>query len=54
MATRKYCNIMYFIPEDGESEKNMNIFLIPTEPSEVTLAEIREEFPMPGDYHFRF
>ena len=52
--SRKFCNVMYFVPEDGETEKNMNIFLIPTDPSEVTLGEIRAEFPLPGDYHFRF
>ena len=54
MSQRVYCNVLYFVPEDGESEKSMNIFLIPSDPRTVTLREVREEFPLPGDYHFRF
>ena len=48
MATHKYSNVLYFVPEDGETEKAMNIFLLPLAPQEVTLADIRSQFPMPG------
>ena len=54
MAQKQMSNVLYFVPEDGETEKQMNIFLIQKAPEQVTLADIRSEFPMPGEYHFRF
>ena len=44
----------YFVPEDGENENSLNMFVIMKAPAKVTLADIRREFPMPGEYHFRF
>lgn len=49
--------IRYFIPEDGDTEINPNVFLAPR--SRQTnqpplLNEIKEAFPLPGKYHFRF
>eukprot|EP00980_Cylindrotheca_fusiformis_P006150 scaffold1319_cov126-Cylindrotheca_fusiformis.AAC.39 len=49
--------IRYFIPEDGDDELNPNVFLAPkprhpgTPP---TLGSVRDAFPLPGTYHFRF
>ncbi|CAB9527469.1 expressed unknown protein [Seminavis robusta] len=49
--------IRYFIPEDGDDEAYPNVFLaaksrhagVPP-----TLGQIRDAFPLPGRYHFRF
>lgn len=49
--------ISYFIPEDGDSEDHPNIFLMqkPTQSGfSPRLRDIKESFPMPGTYHFRF
>ncbi len=47
----------YFIPEDGDTEANPNVFLAP-KPSRPgyppTLEQIKASFPLPGKYHFRF
>jgi len=47
----------YFVPEDGDEERHPNVFLAPkprqpgTPP---TLQAVRDAFPLPGHYHFRF
>lgn len=47
----------YFIPEDGDNEHQPNVFLAPkprqpgTPP---TLGQVKQSFPLPGRYHFRF
>jgi hypothetical protein len=47
----------YFIPEDGDEEMCPNVFLAPkprqpgTPP---TLGQVKDSFPLPGRYHFRF
>lgn len=47
----------YFIPEDGDDETHPNVFLAPkprhpgTPP---TLGQVKNAFPLPGLYHFRF
>ena len=50
-------NSRYFIPEDGDDESCPNVFLAPkprqpgTPP---TLGQVKDAFPLPGRYHFRF
>jgi hypothetical protein len=50
-------DLRYFIPEDGDSEVFPNVFLAP-KPRQPgyppTLGEIKNAFPLPGRYHFRF
>lgn len=49
--------VRYFIPEDGDEELHPNVFLAPKprQPgSPPTLQAIRDSFPLPGHYHFRF
>ena len=45
------------MPEDGDSEDHPNIFLM-TKPTQSgfspRLRDIKDSFPMPGRYHFRF
>lgn len=49
--------IRYYIPEDGDIEDHPNIFLM-SKPAQTgfspCLRDIKESFPMPGKYHFRF
>jgi len=49
--------IRYFIPEDGDDEMHPNVFLAPKarQPGvPPTLLAIKDAFPLPGHYHFRF
>ena len=44
----------YYCPEDAESGKQLNCFLVRKATESITLADIRQDFPLPGEYHFRF
>jgi DIX domain len=47
----------YFIPEDGDSELQPNVFLAPKPRQQgypPTLGQIKNSFPLPGRFHFRF
>ena len=46
--------IYYFIPEDKDSIEKMNIFMIPKDYKNLRLNDIKENFPLPGNYYFRF
>jgi hypothetical protein len=46
--------VCYHIPSDRDDEEHPNAFAIPKPAEEVTLRDIRQAFPVPGDYHFRF
>lgn len=49
--------VRYFIPEDGDTEAQPNVFLAPKprhQGAAPTLGQIKQAFPIPGRYHFRF
>lgn len=46
--------IYYYIPEDNDSCDELNAFGINKSVDQIKLKDIREEFPLPGKYHFRF
>ena len=46
--------VYYFIPEDNENENKMNVFIIYKSFKDVKIQDIKENFPLPGEYHFRF
>ncbi|KAG7338337.1 DIX domain containing protein [Nitzschia inconspicua] len=49
--------IRYFIPEDGDSEMQPNVFLAPKPRhpgAPPTFGQLKDAFPLPGQYHFRF
>ena len=46
--------IYYFIPEDNENENKMNIFIIYKNYKDIRLQDIKDNFPLPGKYYFRF
>uniref|UniRef100_A0A7S3DMQ7 DIX domain-containing protein n=1 Tax=Entomoneis paludosa TaxID=265537 RepID=A0A7S3DMQ7_9STRA len=50
-------SVRYFIPEDGDSELQPNVFLAPKprhQGAPPTLGQVKQAFPIPGRYHFRF
>ena len=47
-------NIFYYIPEDNEDPNHLNTFTLYKSTNDITLTDIRNHFPLPGDYHFRF
>ena len=46
--------VYYFVPEDAESGKQMNCFIVRRPANSITLRQLREDFPLPGEYQFRF
>lgn len=46
--------IRYFVPEDKDVEEKPNGFLVYKEIDKIRLSDIYENFPLPGDYVFRF
>ncbi len=53
----RFGDCSYFIPEDGDVESSPNVFLAPKPRQQglpPTLGQIKEGFPLPGRYHFRF
>ena len=42
------------MPEDAESEEQLNCFIIGKPAESITLGQIKQDFPLPGNYHFRF
>ncbi len=46
--------IYYWVPEDKDDAEECNAFGIEKRINEVTIKDIREAFPVPGRYHFRF
>ena len=47
------CLILYHIPSDRDDVDIPNAFVIPKPPDQVTLQDIHDSFPLPGEYHFR-
>ena len=47
-------NIFYYVPEDNDTAEQMNYFKVHKAISDVRVNDIRQYFPVPGDYHFRF
>ncbi len=46
--------VHYFIPEDNETEKELNTFAIKLPKNKITLKDIKKSFPIKGEYIFRF
>ena len=46
--------IYYYIPEDNESIDELNTFGIQKSRDQITLKDIKNNFPIKGDYIFRF
>ncbi len=46
--------VQYFIPEDKDDEDKYNAYIIYKNIDSLRLSDIRSNFPLPGEYHFRF
>lgn len=46
--------VQYYIPEDNEDPEKMNAFIIYKDCEAIKLNDIKDNFPLPGDYYFRF
>jgi len=53
--SKRVMQVFYFVPEDGDDESQPNYFRLgSSEAEEVRVCAVREAFPLPGRYHFRF
>ena len=46
--------IYYHLPSDNDDGSFPNAFPIPKNQADIKLKDIKEKFPLPGTYHFRF
>ena len=46
--------VCYHLPGDRDEPDHPNAYPLAKQADEVTLRDIKESFPLPGDYHFRF
>jgi len=46
--------VCYHIPTDRDEPDHPNAFVIPMHANEITLGDVKQTFPLPGNYHFRF
>jgi hypothetical protein len=46
--------VCYHLPSDRDDPEHPNAFQINKHVEEITLQDIKENFPLPGKYHFRF
>lgn len=46
--------VYYYIPEDNETHDKLNAFIIYKNLDGIKLDDIKENFPLPGEYIFRF
>jgi hypothetical protein len=46
--------VFYHLPSDRDDPDHPNAYQINKNVDDVTLQDVRENFPLPGKYHFRF
>jgi hypothetical protein len=46
--------VYYYIPEDREESDKLNAFIIYKDIDQLKIDDIKQNFPIPGDYYFRF
>jgi hypothetical protein len=46
--------IYYYIPEDREEQDKLNAFVVSKDIDSIKIDDIFENFPLPGQYYFRF
>ena len=47
-------HVAYIIPSDGDVLEQPNIFPLSGPVDKITLRQVVDAFPLPGEYHFRF
>ena len=46
--------VQYFLPEDNEDSEKCNAYVVYKETEAMRLSDIKENFPLPGEYYCRF
>jgi len=46
--------VQYYLPEDYEDPEKLNAFIIYKECESIKMNDIKENFPLPGQYYYRF
>jgi len=46
--------VCYHLPSDRDDPEHPNVYQINKPVEDVTLQDIKNNFPLPGNYHFRF
>ncbi len=46
--------VCYHLPSDRDEAEHPNAYSVPKQGEDITLRDIKDSFPLPGDYHFRF
>jgi hypothetical protein len=46
-------NVEYWVPEDGDTEAQTNIWKMDGQVGDFTVGDIKRKFPLPGSYYFR-
>ena len=46
--------IYYYIPEDREDPDKLNAFVVSKDLDSLKIDDIKNNFPLPGEYYFRF
>lgn len=49
-----YTYIFYHVPQDGDTDQYPNCFMLRKPRKSVTVSDIHDNFPLPGQYYFRF
>lgn len=54
MSKSGFTLVFYYIPQDSDDLKYPNAFALPKDYSEITLNDIEANFPLEGEYVYRF
>ena len=46
--------VCYHVPSDRDDPDHPNVFTLSKPAEEILLKDIKDAFPLPGNYHFRF
>jgi len=46
--------VYYYLPQDEDDTKTFNAFGIQKNIEDIRLTDVKNEFPLPGEYYFRF
>ncbi len=46
--------VCYHLPSDRDDAEHPNAFVVKKFAEDVTLKDVKSNFPLPGEYHFRF
>jgi len=54
MNNQQLTPIHYYIPEDKDETEKLNLFMVYKDVDSLRYNDIKDNFPLPGSYYFRF